>query len=245
MKGKIAIVTGAAQGIGLEIAKRFLRGGATVVLADLNEYCVQVAEQLSSLGTTAIGVPTNVADQVSVAHLFQTTLERFGHVDVLVNNAGITSDARFHKMTQEQWDRVISINLKSMFFTCQQAVTTMLSTGGGAIVNIASISPQLGNFGQANYNASKMGVVGLTRTLSTEYVGKGIRTNAVAPGFILTDLVKTIPEDAMKKILSRIPAGRGGEPGEIANAVYFLASEEASFISGQVLSVNGGQYLGA
>lgn len=245
MKGKIAIVTGAAQGIGLEIAKRFLRGGATVVLADLNEYCVQVAEQLSSLGTTAIGVPTNVADQVSVAQLFQTTLERFGHVDVLVNNAGITSDARFHKMTQEQWDRVININLKSMFFTCQQAVTTMLSTGGGAIVNIASISPQLGNFGQANYNASKMGVVGLTRTLSTEYVGKGIRTNAVAPGFILTDLVKTIPEDAMKKILSRIPAGRGGEPGEIANAVYFLASEEASFISGQVLSVNGGQYLGA
>lgn len=245
MKGKIAIVTGAAQGIGLEIAKRFLRGGATVVLADLNEYCVQVAEQLSSLGTTAIGVPTNVADQVSVAHLFQTTLERFGHVDVLVNNAGITSDARFHKMTQEQWDRVININLKSMFFTCQQAVKTMLSTGGGAIVNIASISPQLGNFGQANYNASKMGVVGLTRTLSTEYVGKGIRTNAVAPGFILTDLVKTIPEDAMKKILSRIPAGRGGEPGEIANAVYFLASEEASFISGQVLSVNGGQYLGA
>ena len=245
MKGKIAIVTGAAQGIGLEIAKRFLQGGATVVLADLNEYCVQLAEQLSSLGTTAIGVPTNVADQVSVAHLFQTTLERFGHVDVLVNNAGITSDARFHKMTQEQWDRVININLKSMFFTCQQAVTTMLSTGGGAIVNIASISPQLGNFGQANYNASKMGVVGLTRTLSTEYVGKGIRTNAVAPGFILTDMVKTIPEDAMKKILSRIPAGRGGEPGEIANAVYFLASEEASFISGQVLSVNGGQYLGA
>lgn len=245
MKGKIAIVTGAAQGIGLEIAKRFLQGGATVVLADLNECCVQLAEQLSSLGTTAIGVPTNVADQVSVAHLFQTTLERFGHVDVLVNNAGITSDARFHKMTQEQWDRVININLKSMFFTCQQAVKTMLSTGGGAIVNIASISPQLGNFGQANYNASKMGVVGLTRTLSTEYVGKGIRTNAVAPGFILTDLVKTIPEDAMKKILSRIPAGRGGEPGEIANAVYFLASEEASFISGQVLSVNGGQYLGA
>ena len=245
MKGKIAIVTGAAQGIGLEIAKRFLRGGATVVLADLNEHCVQVAEQLSSLGTTAIGVPTNVADQASVAHLFQTTLERFGRVDVLVNNAGITSDARFHKMTQEQWDSVINVNLKSMFFTCQQAVTTMLSTGGGAIVNIASISPQLGNFGQANYNASKMGVVGLTRTLSTEYVGKGIRTNAVAPGFILTDMVKTIPEDAMKKILSRIPAGRGGEPGEIANAVYFLASEEASFISGQVLSVNGGQYLGA
>lgn len=245
MKGKIAIVTGAAQGIGLEIAKRFLQGGATVVLADLNENCIQVANQLSSANVIAIGVPTDVSDRDSVAQLFQTTLERFGRVDVLVNNAGITSDARFHKMTEEQWDRVININLKSMFLTCQQAVTTMLSNGGGAIVNIASISPQLGNFGQANYNASKMGVVGLTRTLSTEYVGKGIRTNAVAPGFILTDMVKTIPEDAMKKILSRIPAGRGGEPSEIANAVYFLASEEASFISGQVLSVNGGQYLGA
>ena len=164
-------------------------------------------------------------------------------MDVLVNNAGITSDARFHRMTKAQWDRVMAVDLKSMFYTCQQAVASMLKTGGGAIVNISSVSAQTGNFGQANYSAAKLGVVGLTRTLSTEYAAKGIRTNAVAPGFILTDMVKTIPEKVVEGLVQTIPMRRGGDPHEIANAAYFLASDEASFITGQVLSVNGGLYM--
>ena len=244
MSGKVVIVTGAAQGIGLSIAKRFLAGGASVVLTDLNEKCVEVAKALAADGGDAVGIAANVADRADVNRLFDAVLARYGRVDVLVNNAGITSDARFHKMTEEQWDKVLNVNLKAMFHTCQRAVSAMLEQGDGAIVNIASISPQTGNFGQANYNASKLGVVGLTRTLSTEYAAKGIRTNAVAPGFILTDMVKTIPEKVVETIVSKVPMGRGGQPEEIANAVYFLASEEASFITGQVLSVNGGQYLG-
>lgn len=243
MNQKVVIVTGGGQGIGLATARRFLAGGARVALADLNSSCIAAAQELSAEGGQAVGIPCDVADRQDVERLFAQVRDRWGRVDVLVNNAGITSDARFHKMTEEQWDRVMAVNLKSMFYTCQQAVAGMLETGGGAIVNISSISAQNGNFGQANYAASKLGVVGLTRTLSTEYAARGIRVNAVAPGFILTDMVKTIPEKVVEGLVQSIPMRRGGDPGEIASAVYFLASDEASFITGQVLSVNGGLYM--
>ncbi len=243
MKQKVVIVTGAGRGIGAATAKRFLTGEARVVLADLNEGCVALGRELSVGGREAVGLPCDVSNGQSVAHLFRQVLDRYGRVDVLVNNAGITSDARFHRMTEAQWDHVMAVDLKSMFYTCQQAVASMLKTGGGAIVNISSVSAQTGNFGQANYSAAKLGVVGLTRTLSTEYAAKGIRTNAVAPGFILTDMVKTIPEKVVEGLVQTIPMRRGGDPHEIANAAYFLASDEASFITGQVLSVNGGLYM--
>lgn len=243
MKQKVVIVTGAGRGIGAATAKRFLAGGARVVLADLDEGYAALGRELSAQGGEAVGIPCDVADGQSVARLFRQVLERYGRVDVLVNNAGVTSDARFHRMSEAQWDRVMAVDLKSMFYTCQQAVASMLNTGGGAIVNISSVSAQTGNFGQANYSAAKLGVVGLTRTLSTEYAARGIRANAVAPGFILTDMVKTIPEKVVDSLVQTIPMRRGGEPGEIANAVYFLASDEASFITGQVLSVNGGLYM--
>lgn len=243
MKQKVVIITGGGQGIGLAAAKRFLAGGARVVLADLNESCAAAGRELSAKGGEAVGIPCNVADGEAVERLFDQVLSRYGRVDVLVNNAGITSDARFHKMTEAQWDRVMAVDLKSMFYTCRQAVAAMMETGGGAIVNVSSISAQTGNFGQANYCAAKLGVVGLTRALSTEYAARGIRVNAVAPGFILTDMVKTIPQKVAEQVVETIPMKRGGEPREVAAAICFLASDEASFITGQVLSVNGGLYM--
>lgn len=239
---KTAVVTGSAQGIGYQIALRFFQAGANVVLSDISETCRSAAHTIDPTGERVIAVQGDVSRHADVDGLFEQAVGRFGKVDILVNNAGITRDARFHNMTERQWDEVFSVNVKSMFFTSQAAVKVMMQSSCGAIVNISSLTALTGNFGQANYTASKAGVIGLTRTLSREYAGKGIRVNAVAPGFILTDMVKQIPQNAMETILSRIPMRRGGLPEEVAEAVLFLASDSASFISGQVLSVNGGEY---
>jgi len=243
MQGKIVIVTGSAQGIGLSIAKKFSDSGATVILNDLNEKCILVAEELSKNGSKCIGITCDISKSNNVDTLFDIVIEKFGQVDILVNNAGITSDTRLHKMTEKQWDSVMNVNLKSMFLTCKRAVSLMSENGGGAIINISSISAQIGNMGQSNYNASKMGIIGLTRTICTEYASKGIRANAVAPGFIGTNIIQSIPAKTVEKIIDSIPMKRAGKPQEVANIVYFLASEEASFINGQLLSVNGGQYM--
>ncbi len=244
MVNKVVVVTGAAQGIGFATAKKFAAAGDTVILVDLSEKCNASAETICASGGKAEGLQCNVAEAESVDALFETILSKYGKIDVLVNNAGITSDAQLHKMDESQWDKVLNVNLKSMFLTCRRAIEAMLSTGG-AIINIASISGQRGNFGQANYNASKMGVVGLTRTISTEYASKGIRCNAVAPGLIMTDILKTMPEKVLAAYVAQIPMKRAGTPEDIANAVFWLASDEAAYISGQVISVNGGLYLNA
>ena len=178
-----------------------------------------------------------------VEALFHKVASVFGEVDVLVNNAGITRDALFHKLTEEQWDSVMSVNLKSMLFTTQAALGHMLKKGKGAIVNLASVSGQMGNVGQSNYAASKAGVEALTRTLCLEYAAKGIRINAVAPGFTYSEMTKAIPETVVEAMLKKIPMRRGAEPQEIARAILFLASEDASFINGQTLSVNGGMFF--
>ena len=235
---QVVVITGAARGIGFATAQLFAAEGARVVLADLSDDCAAAGETLLAQGYSDI-----LAVRNDVEALFHKVASVFGEVDVLVNNAGITRDALFHKLTEEQWDSVMSVNLKSMLFTTQAALGHMLKKGKGAIVNLASVSGQMGNVGQSNYAASKAGVEALTRTLCLEYAAKGIRINAVAPGFTYSEMTKAIPETVMEAMLKKIPMRRGAEPQEIARAILFLASEDASFINGQTLSVNGGMFF--
>ena len=241
---QVVLVTGAARGIGFATARRFAAEGARVVLADVSADCVQARDKLLAEGfAQVIAVQGSVSDQGDVERMFEEAVSAFGGIDVLVNNAGITRDALFHKMTEEQWDLVMNVNLKSMFFTIQAALKQILPKGKGAIVNVASITGQMGNVGQSNYAASKAGVQALTRNLCLEYAGKGIRVNAVAPGFTFSEMTRAIPEPIIEQMVKKIPMKRGAEPREIASAILFLASEDASFVNGQTLAVNGGMYL--
>lgn len=238
------LVTGAAQGIGFAVARAFASEGAAVVIADVNEGCERARDKLLAEGfPQVIAVRGDVSVRADVDRMFEEASAAFGEVDILVNNAGITRDALFHKMTEEQWDQVMDVNLKSMFFTIQAALRQMLPRKKGVIVNVASITGQMGNLGQTNYAASKAGVQALTRNLCLEYAGRGIRVNAVAPGFTFSEMTKAIPEQIVQQMIAKIPMKRGADPSEIAAAILFLASEEASFVNGQTLSVNGGMYL--
>ena len=238
------LVTGAAQGIGFAVARAFASEGAAVVIADVNEGCERARDKLLAEGfPQVIAVRGDVSVRADVDRMFEEESAAFGEVDILVNNAGITRDALFHKMTEEQWDQVMDVNLKSMFFTIQAALRQMLPRKKGVIVNVASITGQMGNLGQTNYAASKAGVQALTRNLCLEYACRGIRVNAVAPGFTFSEMTKAIPEQIVQQMIAKIPMKRGADPSEIAAAILFLASEEASFVNGQTLSVNGGMYL--
>ena len=238
------LVTGAAQGIGFAVARAFASEGAAVVIADVNEGCERARDKLLAEGfPQVIAVRGDVSVRADVDRMFEEASAAFGEVDILVNNAGITRDALFHKMTEEQWDQVMDVNLKSMFFTIQAALRQMLPRKKGVIVNVASITGQMGNLGQTNYAASKAGVQALTRNLCLEYACRGIRVNAVAPGFTFSEMTKAIPEQIVQQMIAKIPMKRGADPSEIAAAILFLASEEASFVNGQTLSVNGGMYL--
>lgn len=242
--GQTVLVTGAARGIGFAVARGFAAEGAKVAIADRSDACGQARDQLRAEGfADVIAVQGDVSCQADVERMFAETMAAFGEVDVLVNNAGITRDALFHKMTPEQWDTVMNVNLKSMFFTIQAALKQMLPKKKGAIVNVASITGQMGNIGQSNYAASKAGVQALTRNLCLEYGAKGIRVNAVAPGFTFSEMTKAIPQQVVDQMIRKIPMGRGAQPEEIASAILFLASEDASFVNGQTLAVNGGMYL--
>ncbi|MDR7268920.1 3-oxoacyl-[acyl-carrier protein] reductase [Pelomonas saccharophila] len=241
LQNKVCIITGAAQGIGLATALKFAREGATVIVCDLRPEGVEAAvKACEKLGATAQGYTVDVADRVSVDLMVAAVLADFGRVDVLVNNAGITKDARLQKMTLAQFDAVIDVNLRGVFH-CAQAVTdTMVAQGSGVILNASSVVGIYGNFGQTNYAAAKFGVIGFTKTWSRELGPKGIRVNAVAPGFIDTPILGTIPDKVLEEMRAHVPLKRLGKPEEIANVYAFLASDEASYVNGAVIEVSGG-----
>jgi 3-oxoacyl-[acyl-carrier protein] reductase len=241
LKDKVSIITGAAQGIGLATAEKFAREGAIVVVCDLRQAGVDAAvARCRELGAQAVGFAVNVTDRSAVDAMVAAVKDQFGRIDVLVNNAGITKDARLQKMSIEQFDAVIDVNLRAVFH-CAQAVTdTMVAQGSGVILNASSVVGIYGNFGQTNYAATKFGVIGFTKTWSRELGPKGVRCNAVAPGFIDTPILKTMPDKVIEGMRADIPLRRLGQPEEIANVYAFLASDEASYINGTVIEVAGG-----
>jgi len=238
LTGKCAVVTGAARGIGAAIVKKFLEEDAEkVAILDLNQIDTSAVDPT---GKRAFSYACDISSEESVNAVFAQIFEDFGHIDVLVNNAGITRDAMFHKMTTEQWMKVINTNLNSAFFTCKAVIGRMREQSYGRIVNIASSSVR-GNVGQCNYAAAKCGLEGLTRSLAKESGRKNVTVNCIAPGATNTDMYKTVPEEIVEATKKSIPAGRLAEPSEIAAAVAFLASEDASYVSGQTLFVNAGK----
>ncbi len=240
---RVAVVTGSTQGIGLAIAKRLAKEGVKVVVTARNiEKVNEVVAEIKSVGGEAVGFKCDVTNREEVKYLGEKVVEKYGSIDILVNNAGITRDASFKKMTDEQWDEVLTGDLKSVFIVTQELSKYMESNKYGRIINLSSVVGLSGNFGQANYTAAKAGILGFTKTLSVELGKKGITVNAVAPGFIETAMTQEIPEKIRTEIIASIPVGRTGTPEDIAAAVTFLASEEAGFISGVTLSVNGSMY---
>lgn len=237
LNNKVAIITGAANGIGYAAAERFIEEGAIVVIADFNEEAgISAAQQL---GDQALFVQVNVADRESVKKLVTTVIEHSGRVDILVNNAGITRDAMLTKMTEDQFQQVLDVNLTGVFQCTQEVIPHMIAAGGGKIINTSSVSGVYGNVGQTNYAAAKAAIVGMTKTWAKELGRKGINVNAVAPGFTETDMVKKMPENVLAQMRSIVPLQRLGTPKDIANAYLFLASDEASYVHGHTLHVDG------
>jgi 3-oxoacyl-[acyl-carrier protein] reductase len=245
LTGKTAIITGASRGIGAAIARRFAEQGANIVVnySGSQEKAEAVVREIEQTGAKAIAVKANVADAAEVKAMIDAAMEQFGSIDILVNNAGITRDNLMMRMKEDEWDDVINTNLKGVFL-CTKAVTRqMMKQRHGRIVNIASIVGVMGNAGQANYVAAKAGVIGLTKTTARELASRGITANAVAPGFITTDMTEKLGEDVQKSMLSQIPLARFGAPEDVANAALFLASDEASYVTGQTLNLDGGMVM--
>ena len=243
LKDKVAIVTGAGRGIGEAIAYRFIEEGAKVVLCDLDEQPLNTVEsKIKGMGGSSRVALGSVADRSFVQSMIDETANEFGTVDVLVNNAAITRDAILHKMTEEQWDQVIDVNLKGSFNCLQAAAVHMRGKEKGTIINISSTS-RFGNPGQLNYSATKGGVVAMTRTAAKELARKKVTCNCISPGTIMTDMVKAMPEEAIEKHRSGVPLGRFGDPVEVAHLCVFLASDEASYITGQVINCDGGSFM--
>lgn len=237
LEGKIALITGAAKGLGAAMALRFIEEGATVIAADMSD--------LSYTHERAIAAKLNVTDPVACKDLVDRLVKEYGHIDILVNNAGITKDSMTYKMTDDMWDAVIAVNLKGVFNLTRYVGPQMEVQGGGSIISISSIVGEYGNIGQANYAATKAGVIGLTKTWAKEFARKGVpvRVNAIAPGYIMTDILKTVPVELLEKFAKWTMLGRLGQPEEVANSALFLASDESSYITGHVLDVNGGMRL--
>jgi NAD(P)-dependent dehydrogenase (short-subunit alcohol dehydrogenase family) len=244
LEGRVALITGAGSGIGEATARRFAREGAIVVVNDVDvELARPVVTELQAAGARALFVEADVTNRGEVEAMMNHVVGEFGRLDVLVNNAGINRDAMSHKMTEEQWDQVLTVNLKGTFLCAQAALVRMRERGWGRVINTSSIGA-LGNIGQANYAASKAGVIGLTRTLALEYAKFGITVNCVAPGPVMTRMLAGVPEAIREKIVAKVPTGRIARPEEIAGVHAFLASEDAVFITGQVLFVDGGMSVG-
>jgi 3-oxoacyl-[acyl-carrier protein] reductase len=237
LNGKIALITGGAAGIGAECAKRFASEGAKVYAGDLKPLTFE-AENVHFISL-------NVTDTASCEAAVKEILEKHGRIDILVNNAGITRDALIQKMTDEMWDAVINVNLKGVFNLTRLVGPAMMQSGYGSIISISSVVGEFGNIGQTNYAATKAGVIGMTKTWAKEFARKGanVRCNAIAPGYCMTDILKTVPQELLDKFASMTMLGRLGQPEEVANAALFLASDEASYITGHVLDVNGGMRL--
>ncbi|MCI0452164.1 MAG: 3-oxoacyl-[acyl-carrier-protein] reductase [Candidatus Latescibacteria bacterium] len=241
LAGQTAVVTGAARGIGREIANRLAGAGAAVAMVDVVEdTVVQSAAEVAGAGVAARGYRCDVSSFDDVAAVGERIVADFGRVDVLVNNAGITRDKLFLRMTPEDWGQVLAVNLTGAFNFTKALAPVMLKQRSGSIVNIASVVGLAGNAGQANYAASKAGLIGLTKSLAKEFAPRGVRVNAVAPGFIRTAMTEGLPEEAQNQMLQVIPLGRMGEPAEVADVVLFLASSLAGYVTGQVINCDGG-----
>ncbi len=245
LEGKVALVTGASRGIGREIALTLAGCGAAVAVNynGSKERADEVAKEIAANGGRAIAIQANVALPQDTEKLFDETMAAFGKVDILVNNAGITKDNLILKMSEEEYDAVLDTNLKGAFLCMKHAAKLMLKQRGGRIINIASISGVVGNAGQANYCAAKAGLIGLTKSLARELGSRGITVNAVAPGFIETDMTQKLPDQVKEGMLAQIPLKRAGSAKDVAQAVAFLASDGASYITGQTLQVNGGMNM--
>jgi 3-oxoacyl-[acyl-carrier protein] reductase len=244
LKDKVAFVTGGAQGIGRCCALTLAQAGADVVIGDYNpDKLPEVVNQIEAFGRKGLGLRLNVTDPEQVKSTFSEIMAKMGHLDIMVNNAGITRDGLLLRMKKEEWDAVIQTNLTGVYLCSQEAVKIMVKQKSGRIINIASVVGQMGNPGQANYVASKAGVIGFTKCIAQEVASRGITVNAVAPGFIDTAMTQALSEQARIRLLERVPLGRMGTDQDVANGVRFLASEEAGYITGQVLNVNGGLYM--
>jgi len=245
LQGKVAIVTGSSRGIGKETLLKFAKEGAKVVVCDINlESCQEVAEEAKALGTEAMAFKVDVTNRAEIDDMVAKVKAAWGRIDVLVNNAGITADAMLKKMTEDMFDRVININLKGVYNCAQAVLETMTEQNSGVILNATSVVGLYGNVGQTNYAAAKWGVIGMTKTWAKELGRKGIRVNAVAPGFIRTPMTENMKPEVLKMMEEKTPMQRLGETEDIANAYLFLASDEAAYITGTVLSVDGGLVLG-
>jgi 3-oxoacyl-[acyl-carrier protein] reductase len=240
LTGKIALITGSGRGIGKAIAQKLSDSGATVVINDVSESAQSTADEIAATGHQSLFIKGSVSSSIDVNQMMDKIVASFGRIDILVNNAGITRDQITLRMTDEEWDAVIAVNLKGVFFCTRAALKFMMKQRWGRIVNISSISGIVGNPGQVNYCAAKAGIIGITRTISKEMASRQITVNAIAPGFIETDMTDKIPEKIKEEFKKRIPAGYFGSSKDVANAVAFLATEDARYITGQVLCVDGG-----
>ena len=243
---RVAIVTGGGRGIGRAIALKLAEVGATVVINDVGDSAPAegVAEEIKKIGRESLVILADVSQSTEVANLVNNTVEKYGKVDILVNNAGITRDQLIMRMSDEEWDKVLGINLKGVFVCSKAVLRPMMRQRWGRIISISSIVGLIGNVGQANYASAKAGIIGLTRTIAKEVASRGITANAIAPGFIDTAMTQQLPEERRQELMNQVPLGFLGTPRDVAEAVAFLASEEARYITGQVVTVDGGISLG-